>query len=61
MVPKTASNASKSNPTAQERKAFLLRVPAELIEELRGWAEDEYRSMNAQVEFVLRDALARRQ
>ena len=60
MVPKKADKRSELNSKSPERKAFLLRVPPELIEELRTWAELEYRSMNAQVEFVLRDALSRR-
>jgi hypothetical protein len=43
-----------------ERKPFLLRVPEELLEELRAWAEQEMRSLNGQIEWVLRDALRRR-
>ena len=45
---------------AAERKGFLLRVSPELLEQLRGWAEQEMRSVNAQIEWVLRDALRRR-
>lgn len=40
-----------------DRKAFLLRLPPELYEELRRWADDDVRSVNAQIEFLLRDAL----
>jgi hypothetical protein len=43
-----------------ERKPFLLRVPEELLDELRAWAEQEMRSLNAQIEWVLRDAIRRR-
>lgn len=43
-----------------ERKKFLLRLPPKLHEELRGWAEDEMRSLNAQIEYLLRQALVRR-
>ncbi len=43
-----------------KRKPFLLRVPEELLEELRRWAADEMRSLNGQLEFLLRDALRRR-
>lgn len=42
------------------RKGFLIRVPPELLDELRAWAEQEMRSVNAQIEWVLRDALRRR-
>lgn len=40
-----------------ERKAFLLRVDPELHEALQRWANDDLRSLNAQVEFLLRRAL----
>jgi hypothetical protein len=40
-----------------ERKALLIRVPPELHDELRRWADDEVRSLNAQIEYLLRDAL----
>jgi hypothetical protein len=40
-----------------ERKALLLRLPPELHDELRRWADDEVRSVNAQIEYLLRDAL----
>lgn len=43
-----------------DRKAFLLRLPPELHNELRAWAAQEMRSLNAQIEFLLRDALRRR-
>jgi hypothetical protein len=40
-----------------ERKAFLLRVDPELHEALQRWANDDLRSLNAQIEFLLRRAL----
>ena len=40
-----------------ERKAFPLRLPEELYEELARWARDELRSVNGQIEYVLREAL----
>ncbi|MCI0651122.1 MAG: hypothetical protein L0Z55_04485 [Planctomycetes bacterium] len=43
-----------------QRKSFLLRVPAGLYRELQAWAEQELRSVNAQIEFLLREAVARR-
>ena len=42
------------------RKAFPLRISPELYEELRRWAEQEFRSVNGQIEFILRDAVRRR-
>lgn len=42
------------------KKGFLLRVPPELLEELRVWSAEEMRSLNGQIEWLLRDALRRR-
>jgi hypothetical protein len=42
------------------RKQFLLRIDPELWSELEKWAADELRSVNAQVEYLLRDAVRRR-
>ncbi len=41
-----------------ERKAFLLRLDPELHARLERWAADELRSLNAQIEYLLRRALA---
>ena len=41
-----------------EKRGFLLRMDPELHESLQRWAADELRSLNAQIEFVLRRALA---
>lgn len=43
-----------------ERKSFLLRISGELWTELEAWAQDDLRSVNAQIEFLLRDAVHRR-
>ncbi|QJR16217.1 hypothetical protein [Usitatibacter palustris] len=43
-----------------DRKAFLLRIDPELWAELERLAQAELRSVNGQVEYLLRDALARR-
>lgn len=40
-----------------EKKAYPLRINAEVLEALQRWADDELRSANAQIEYVLRDAL----
>jgi len=41
-----------------ERKPFLLRLDPKLLRAMERWADDEFRSVNAQIEFVLRKALA---
>ena len=43
-----------------ERKSFLLRMDPALWGELEAWAQDDLRSVNGQIEYMLRDALARR-
>ena len=45
---------------AAERKPFLLRISAELLEELRVWAGQELRSLNGHMEWVLREAVRER-
>ena len=39
------------------KKAFPLRINAHVLEAVQHWADDELRSLNAQIEYVLRDAL----
>jgi len=43
-----------------QRKPFLLRLPPDLLEQLRAWAAQDLRSLNAQIEYLLRQAVARR-
>lgn len=43
-----------------ERKSFLMRIDPALWRELERWAADDLRSVNGQVEFILREALRRR-
>ena len=45
---------------ADDKKGFLLRLPPQLFEELRRWAEQDMRSINGQIEWLLRDAIVRR-
>jgi hypothetical protein len=40
-----------------EKKAFALRLSAEVFDALTRWADDDLRSLNAQIAFLLRDAL----
>jgi hypothetical protein len=41
----------------QDKKAYPLRINAEVLTAAQRWADDELRSLNAQIEYVLRDAL----
>jgi len=40
-----------------ERKAFLTRIDRDVLEAVQRWANDDLRSLNAQIEFLLRRAL----
>ena len=40
-----------------EKKAYPLRISATVLEAVQRWSEDELRSVNAQIEYLLRDAL----
>jgi hypothetical protein len=42
------------------RKSLLIRIDPRLHEELVAWAQQEFRSVNGQIEFLLREAVARR-
>jgi hypothetical protein len=44
----------------KSRKAFLLRIDPKLHEALEAWAQQELRSLNGQIEFILKEAVARR-
>jgi hypothetical protein len=43
-----------------ERKSFLLRIDPELWAGLEAWAADEFRSVNGQIEYLLKQALTKR-
>ncbi len=42
------------------RKSFLLRMQPELYKELEAWAQQEMRSVNGQIEYILRQAVTKR-
>ena len=42
-----------------ENKSFVLRVDAQTWDELERWAEDEFRSVNGQLQWIIADALRR--
>lgn len=41
------------------KKSFPLRIDERLFDMLKAWADDEFRSVNGQIEFALREALRR--
>jgi hypothetical protein len=41
------------------RKSFALRIDSKTLEAMQRWAKDDLRSLNAQIEFVMRAALRR--
>jgi len=43
-----------------ERKSFLLRMDPELWKELEAWAQQELRSVNGQIEYLLKQAVVKR-
>jgi hypothetical protein len=47
-------------PAGGGRKGFLLRLPPELLAELRAWAANDLRSLNSHIEYLLREAVRRR-
>ncbi len=59
MEPTWRSPAEATAPMSA-RKAFPLRLSPELYEELRRWADSELRSVNGQIEFLLRQAVRER-
>lgn len=44
----------------KERKQLLLRLSASLWEDLAAWAEDDFRSINGQIEYLLSEAVKKR-
>lgn len=44
----------------EPKKSFLLRMDPELWRELERWAQEELRSVNGQIEYLLRQAVAKR-
>lgn len=41
----------------EDRKSFLLRIDPKVLDAVRKWADDDLRSLNGQIEFLLRRAL----
>ena len=52
----TGANAS-ANAMSADKKAYPLRITGDVLDAVQRWADDELRSVNAQIEYVLREAL----
>jgi hypothetical protein len=46
--------------TEKTKKQILLRIAPSLWQEIAAWADDDYRSINSQIEFLLSEAVSRR-
>ncbi len=42
-----------------DKRSFLLRIPPALFGDIKRWADDDLRSVNAQIEWILREAVAK--
>ena len=57
-MPGPALPARRSSQCAMaDRKPFLLRIDRDVMDALQRWADDDLRSLNGQIEFLLRKAL----
>ena len=43
-----------------KKKSILLRINSDLSDELNRWAQDDLRSLNAQIEYILREEVRKR-
>ncbi len=44
---------------SEKKKSYPLRINAQVLQSMQRWGDDELRSLNAQIEYVLREALRR--
>ncbi len=44
----------------KSRKSFLLRISPQLYEAVEAWAQQEFRSVNGQIEYILKEAVRKR-
>ena len=44
---------------SKAKKAYPLRIHADILDAMKRWSDDELRSLNGQIEYVMRDALRR--
>jgi hypothetical protein len=53
-------NEEKENLSNSGKKQFALRISKDLYTALTMWADDEFRSLNGQIEYILTDAVKKR-
>lgn len=56
---KSIDDDEKSRQARMVKKRILLRIDPQLHDELRKWADDDLRSINSQIEFLLKKAVAK--
>jgi hypothetical protein len=56
----SSSHGSEALRMSAEKKAYPLRIGTDVLQAMQRWADDELRSVNAQIEYVLRNALRER-
>lgn len=56
----TSEDGAPEGRKKVQKKRLLLRIDPALHDDLRVWAEDDFRSINAQIEFLLKQAVAKR-
>lgn len=52
--------ADNKEKTGKEKKQLILRISPALWEDLSAWAEDDFRSINGQIEFLLTECVKKR-
>lgn len=59
-LPSNRRRISGNNQRMSDKKSILLRINKDLWDELSSWAEDELRSLNGQIEYILREEVTKR-
>ena len=49
--------SKEEKKSGKERQAFILRISPEILKAVEKWADDEFRSVNGQIEYLLSEAL----
>lgn len=49
--------AASGHPPMADKKSYPLRINADVLQAMQRWSDDELRSLNAQIEYVLRESL----
>ncbi len=60
MAAEKGPGAQESRDSGKEKKQILLRLSPTLWQDLAAWAEDDFRSINGQIEYLLTQAVKKR-